>query len=499
MKNIVAVTACTAGIAHTYMAAESLEKAAKDMGYTIKVETDGSIGVENELTANEIANADFVIIASDIEIDKERFAGKRLYATSSKEAIDDSKKLIEKADKEAIIYNDKVAKVGNITIGNDKNNSLFFKHVMNGISYMIPMVVASGIILSIANLFAFQPDEMGRLTQWGFDNSTPLGALMEKLFSVGQTGFMLMIPLFAGFTAKSIGDKPAIAPAMIGASLANDPEFLGTDGAGGGFISAIIIAFIVGYMVKYLRKIPWPKLVQPVVPIMIIPLIATLVISLTVIYIIGQPMALLMEKMYSGLQFVTENYSGAPILIGALLGAMIGFDLGGPVNKTALVFGTTVFTDTLSRFGVGGANFVPQTATQAAISVAPLGVWLATVLFKDKFTNDEKHLANTAFGMGLVGVTEGAIPFVAKEPVKMIIANVIGSAVAGGAIAATGSKFYGGIGSPLGTFIGYIEQPIPFITWIACVGAGILVTALLIGLFRSNDKESKNIEGQGNG
>ncbi len=185
-------------------------------------------------------------------------------------------------------------------------------------------------------------------------------------------------------------------------------------------------------MVKGLKKVKWPKLLVPIVPIMIIPFIATAVIMLIVLYVIGNPIAVGMDAMYKGLTDLNNNYSGAPILIGAICGAMIGFDLGGPINKTALVFGTAIFTDTLTKYGINGANFVPGTATQAAISVAPLGVWLATILFKKKFTKDEKIAASAAFGMGIVGVTEGAIPFVAADPVRMIFSNVVGSAVAGG-------------------------------------------------------------------
>ncbi len=358
---------------------------------------------------------------------------------------------------------------------------------------MVPMVIAAGLLLTIANLYAFQRDDLGRIVKWGFDNKTQMGFLMAKLFYVGQIGFKLMIPLFAGFVANSIADKPAIAPAMIGAYLVNDPEFLNTK-AGGGFIGAIIVAFIVGYMVKGLKKVKWPKLLVPIVPIMIIPFIATAVIMLIVLYVIGNPIAVGMDAMYKGLTDLNNNYSGAPILIGAICGAMIGFDLGGPINKTALVFGTAIFTDTLTKYGINGANFVPGTATQAAISVAPLGVWLATILFKKKFTKDEKIAASAAFGMGIVGVTEGAIPFVAADPVRMIFSNVVGSAVAGGLVAATGCKFYGGIGSPLGTFIGYIEQPLPFITWILCVCAGILTAALLIGFTRKQTVEGLAVE-----
>ncbi|WP_099224179.1 PTS fructose transporter subunit IIC [Listeria costaricensis] len=487
-KKIVAVTACAAGIAHTYMAAESIEKAAKKLGYEAKVETNGAIGAENVLTPEDIEQADLVLIAADITISPIRFTGKPLYVTKSIPAIENAEALIETAFKEAEVFGKKGTKVGKIQIGNDKEKVNFFTHIMSGISYMIPMVIAAGLILAIANVYAFQKDDMGHIVDWGFNTKTAMGYLMSKLFYVGQIGFKLMIPLFAGFVAKSIADKPAIAPAMIGAYLVNDPEFLGTE-AGGGFLGAIAVAFIVGYMVKGLKKIKWPKLVRPIVPIMIIPFVATLVISLIVLYLIGIPIANAMDAMYSGLTDLNNNFAGAPLLIGAVCGAMIGFDLGGPVNKTALIFGTAIFTDTMAQYGINGANFVPQTAVQAAISVAPLGVWLATILFKKKFSKEEKVAASAAFGMGIVGVTEGAIPFVAAQPVRMIIANVVGSAVAGGLAAATGCKFYGGIGSPLGTFVGYIEQPVPFITWILCVGAGILTTAVLIGVLRRDAVE----------
>ncbi|MEG2936980.1 MAG: fructose PTS transporter subunit IIB, partial [Vagococcus sp.] len=337
-KNIVAVTACAAGIAHTYMAAESLEQAGKKLGYNVKVETNGAIGAENVLTAEDIESADLVLVAADIKIDPMRFTGKPLFVTKSIPAIEDPEALIAKAFEEAEVFGKKGSKVGKIQIGNDKEKVNFFTHIMSGISYMVPMVIAAGLILTIANLYAFQKDDLGRIVEWGFNTDTQMGLLMSKLFYVGQVGFKLMIPLFAGFVANSIADKPAIAPAMIGAYLANDPEFLGAD-AGGGFIGAIAVAFIVGYMVKGLKKIKWPKLVRPIVPIMIIPFLATLAITLIVLYIIGTPISLAMDGMYEGLTSLNENYAGAPIIIGVICGAMIGFDLGGPVNKTALVFG----------------------------------------------------------------------------------------------------------------------------------------------------------------
>lgn len=492
-KKIVAVTACAAGIAHTYMAAESLEKAAKKTGYKIKVETQGSIGAENVLTEKDIETADVVIIAADINIDLMRFSGKRVLSVKSIDAIKAPEALIKRAYDEAKVFGAKGTKVGKVTLGKTENN--FVKHIMSGISYMTPMVIASGILLAIANIFAFQANELGQIVNWGFDTSTQMGFFMSKLFEVGQVGFKMMIPLFAAFVANSIADKPAIAPAMIGAYLVNDATYLGTQ-TGGGFLGAILVAFIVGYLVKGLKKIKWPKILQPLLAIMIIPLIATFAIMVIVTYLIGSPIAGLMDSLYSGLTTLNETFAGAPFIIGAIIGGMIGFDFGGPVNKTALIFGTAVYTDTVAKFGIANANFVPQTATQAAISVAPLGIWLASVLFKNKFTKNEKISASSAFGMGMVGVTEGAIPFAASNPVQMITASVAGSALAGGLASITGCKFYGGIGSPLGAVIGYIEQPVPFITWILCIFAGILVTALIIGFWRKPvcEEEEEYIE-----
>ncbi|WP_028862639.1 PTS fructose transporter subunit IIC [Psychromonas aquimarina] len=481
-RNVVAITACAAGIAHTYMAAEALEVAGEEHGFTIKVETQGSIGAENILTEQEIAEADVVILASDIEIDMARFGGKKVYKTRPKVAINDPLALVDVAIKEGTVFGAKGTEVGGVTLGKTTENG-FIQHVMSGISYMVPMVISAGLLLAIANIFAFQKDDMGRLVAWGFDQSDPLGDFMFHMFKLGQIGFLLMIPLFAGFVANSIASKPAIAPAMIGAYIANDADFLGTE-TGGGFLSAILVAFIVGYFVRYLKLVPWPKFMKPIVPIMILPLIATFFIMIVVKYMIGGPIAAGMSSMYEGLNWLTINYSSSTFIIGAIIGAMIGFDFGGPVNKTALIFGTAVFTDTVAKYGIEGANFVPGTAAQAAISVAPLGIFLASKLFKNKFTTTEKVSADSAFGMGIVGVTEGAIPFAAANPIQMITASVAGSALAGGLVGFLGVKFYGGIGSPIGTFVGYIEQPIPFVTWILCTFAGITLTALIIGFWR---------------
>ncbi|MGL5351454.1 MAG: fructose-specific PTS transporter subunit EIIC [Cetobacterium sp.] len=488
-KKIVAVTSCPAGIAHTYMAAEGLLKAGKELNIKISVEKQGALGTEDALSEKEIEEADVVILAVNRNIEMDRFVGKKLYQVKANVAIKDGKGLILEALENATVFGAKGSKVGKITLGKTENKAV--GHIMAGLSYMVPMVIASGIILSIANIFAFQKNELGQIVNWGFDRSTNFGFLMAKMFEIGQIGFKLMIPLFAGFIANSMAGRPAIAAAMIGAYIANDAAYLGTQ-TGGGFISAILVAFLTGYIVNLLKKIKWPKVVQPLLGIMVIPVISLFLVTMIVTFMIGKPIANLMDTLYSTLTFLNDNYTGMPIIIGAIIGAMIGFDFGGPVNKTALIFGAAVFTDTVAKYGIQGANFVPGTAAQAAISVAPLGIWLASRIFKNKFTKQEHISAASAFGMGIVGVTEGAIPFVASNPVQMITASVIGGAVAGGLAGATGCKFYGGIGSPIGTFIGYIEQPVPFLTWIACTFAGIITTALIIGFWRKSIAENEN-------
>ncbi|MFM2484707.1 PTS fructose transporter subunit IIC [Celerinatantimonas yamalensis] len=483
---IVAITSCAAGISHTFMAEEALLAAGKASQHNIRVETQGNIGVQTPLTADEIAQAELVIIATDVYVDTHRFVGKRIYQVSTNAVISNAANVIEQATVNAQLLPDEIVQgkgttVGSVTLGTASHNS-FFRHTMNGVGYMIPMATC-GLLLALANIFAFHSDAQGHLVKWGFDNSTAMGYFMSHLFQVGKVGFTLMIPLFAGFVACSIADRPAIAPAMIGAYLANDPSFLGTK-TGGSFLAALLIAFIVGYFVLYLKKLPWPKFIQPSLPILIIPVISTFFIFIFVLYGIGKPISLAMDAMYHGLNVLVTQHKGSSFLIGAVIGGMIGFDFGGPINKTAYLFSTAIYIDTLGQYGVQGANLLPFTAVQAAISIAPLGVFVASRLFKHKFTTDEHNAANAACAMGLVGVSEGAIPFAAANPLQLIVASVCGSALAGGLVGLWGIKNFGGLGSPLGTIIGYVQQPWPIISWLLCTGAGILVTALIIGLWR---------------
>lgn len=476
---VIGITSCPTGIAHTYMAAESLTAAAQEMGHSVKIEKQGSMGIEDKLTNEEIKNAEVIVIAVNANVDLTRFDGKKIYQTTASKAIADGKSIISKAYANATLHKSNIK----IQIGSSGNGDSIVSHIMNGISFMVPMAIGAGLLLAIANIFAFQKNDLGQIVNWGFDMETHLGYFMGKLFNVGQIGFMLMIPIFAGFMANSIGGKPAMAPAMIGAYIANDGAYLGAK-AGGGFLAAILVAIIVGYFVRWMSTLSWPKLFKPLLGIMVFPLLATLMIMIVVTYLLGTPVALLMNGMYEGLNYFTETYVAFPIFIGALLGAMIGFDFGGPVNKTAYIFAGAVSADTIAQYGIQNANLIPNTAVQAAISIAPLGVWLASLLFKNKFTEDEKITASSAFGMGIVGVSEGALPFVAKDPVIMIVASSIGSAISSALVIATGCINYGGIGSPLGTIVGYIVQPIPVVTWLFCTFTGIFVTACIIGFWR---------------
>jgi fructose PTS system EIIBC or EIIC component len=477
VKNFVAVTGCAAGIAHTYMAQGALEKAAQELGIKAKVETQGTIGTENELTREEIEQADVVIIAADINIDKSRFAGKKVLEVDTNQALKDPKNLILTSLENAVMYSGKGSKVGGkMEIGTSSNKIVRF--LMSGLTDMIPVTIAAGLLLAIANAFAFQPDPKNAdLVVWGFSEDAK-GEFFSKLFDLGKIGFTLMIPIFAAGVARAIGDKPAVAPAFIAGYMINDAKFLGTE-TGAGFLGAIIVGFGVGYLVLLLKKISWPKVMKPIVPILIIPLISTFISFVVIYYLIGQPIAFGMNSLYAFINDITINYAAAPIIYGAVLGGMMGVDLGGPINKTAMLVSSAIFVDTMAQFGPEGVNAIPQAATGAAIAVAPLGAAIATWLFKKYFTMDERALGSSAFVMSLVGVTEGAIPFAAAHP-SLIIANTLSSAVSGALVASIGIHFYGGIGSPLGAFIGYTTGPaLSWLWWILVIVFAAFVNALL--------------------
>jgi PTS system fructose-specific IIC component len=483
---IVGITACAAGIAHTYMAQAAIEEAAKELGMDAKVETQGTIGTENELTSKEIEEAELVIIAADINIDKGRFGGKKLVEVDTNTVLKDPKKVIQDGLQNASVFGAKGTKInGNMEIGTSSNK--FVRYLMSGLTDMIPITIAAGLLLAIANAMAFHPDPNNAdLVVWGFQE-TASGEFFSKLFDLGKVGFTLMIPIFAAGVARAIGDKPAVAPAFIAGYIINDPAFLKTE-TGAGFIGAILVGFGVGYLVKLLKKIPYPHLLKPVVPILIIPLIATFISFVVIYYLIGRPIAAGMNGLYDAINYITVTYAAAPILYGAILGGMMGVDMGGPINKTAMLVSSAIFVDTMNQFGPEGVNAIPQAATGAAIAVAPLGAGIATLLFRKYFTTEERALGSSALVMGMVGVTEGAIPFAAANP-SLIIANTVSSAISGALVASMGIQFYGGVGSPLGAFVGYTTGPkMSWLLWIVAILFASLINACLYRFFLRNRK-----------
>ncbi|AKU79940.1 PTS fructose transporter subunit IIC [Spiroplasma turonicum] len=496
-KKIVAITACAAGIAHTYMAADSLKNKAEELGYSIHVETQGTIGIENEIPTEKIVEADVVIIASDVKIDLSRFNGKKVFSANVKSAIKDPDKLIKDAFNYSEIQGGKGTKKGFVTLGKTKKQGIL-SHLMTGISWMLPLTIASGLLMAVANLCAFQTEYVDNIGDYGENWVLGQREFPNFLMQVGGLGFKLMIPIFAGFVAYSIADRPGLAPALIAGWIINDNNMLGISvkaseqsviEPGAGFIGAIVVGLLTGYLVKILKSIHWPKFLNPIVPIMIIPIIATVVMASLVKFLIGPPIASLVLSMFDGLSDLEKKFTGTGIVIAIVVSIMIAFDLGGPFNKTALVFGTVVFYQTLADamsqgLGYWDANFVPGTATQAAISVPPLGMWLSTILFKNKYTKNERVMGKAAFGTGIVGITEGAIPFAASDPIRIIFANICGSVVAAVGVTLWNVQFAAGLGSPIGAFLGYIRGPMWPLSWILPIVLGIVVTALTAGFLK---------------
>ncbi|NMF06033.1 PTS fructose transporter subunit IIABC [Clostridium beijerinckii] len=471
-KFLIGVTGCPTGVAHTYLAANSLKITAHEAGVNIKVETNGSIGVEDSPTEEEINRAEAIIVACDKQVDLDRFNGKRVIITGVKEAIDRPKKLIEDAlTGNAPVYN--ASKNNNSSnLETSKGKSGLYKYLMNGVSYMIPFVVVGGILIALSLAIGGKPTPSGL--------QIPEGSFWNQILNVGVTGFTLMIPILAGFIAYAIGDRAALAPGMIGGWIANNGSFYGAQ-AGTGFIGAIIAGFIVGYLVKWIKSFKFPNIIQPLVPIMIIPLSASLAIAFIFIFIIGAPISSLMLALQNTL---TSLSSGSLVVIGLIIGLMQGFDMGGPFGKVAFMFSVGLIASGQTQF---------MGAQACAIPVAPLGMALATLLGKKMNLFNEEELANgkAALAMGLVGISEGAIPFAASDPLAVIPANMIGSAVAcilGFLFGVRDTVAHGG---PIVVLLGAINKPLQAI--IAML-AGIIVTALVtLALKKLLTKKSKTL------
>lgn len=397
-KRIVAVTACPTGVAHTFMAAEALTAAATAAGHQIRVETQGSVGAQDPLTAEEIEAADIVILACDIEVDPSRFAGKRLWRTSTGSALKKPGPTLDDAITNASVEEgQKKATPGS---GGEKRGP--YKHLLTGVSFMLPMVVAGGLLIALSFVF-------------GIDAFEEEGTLASALMQIGGgTAFQLMIPLLAGYIAWSIADRPGLAPGMIGGYLAST--------LGAGFLGGIIAGFLAGYVARFIsQKLPMPESIESLKPILIIPLLASLVTGLAMIYVIGEPAAALMDGLTSFLEGMGTTNA---ILLGGILGAMMCFDLGGPVNKAAYTFGVGLLSE-----GSGGS--APMAAIMAAGMVPAIGMGVASFIARAKFAEAERQAGRASFVLGLCFISEGAIPFMAKDPLRVIPVCMVGGAITG--------------------------------------------------------------------
>ncbi|MBM5064840.1 PTS sugar transporter subunit IIA [Vibrio parahaemolyticus] len=454
---IIGVTGCPAGVAHTYLAAEALEKGAAAMGYEIKVETNGSIGVKNSPTAEEIERADAIIVACDKQVDMNRFAGKRVVKTNVKAPIRDAQGLINEALNAPTYQAESNGNTqASVADKASQARSDLYRYLMNGVSHMIPFVVTGGLLIALALAVGGQPSEAGM--------AIPEGSMWNQILNVGVVAFTLMIPILAGYIAYAIADRPALAPGLIGGWIANNGSFYGAD-AGTGFIGAIIAGLLVGYFVKWITSINYHKFIQPLVPIMIAPITGSFFIAGLFIFVIGAPIASLMDGLTA---LLTSMSTGNVVLLGIVLGGMAGFDMGGPFNKVAFLFSVGMIASGQTQF---------MGAMACAIPVAPLGMALATALGRkfDLFEESETEAGKAAGAMGLVGISEGAIPFAAQDPMSVIPANVLGSMVAAVMAFSFGITNSVAHGGPVVALLGAMNHPV---LALICMAVGAVVTAV---------------------
>ncbi|MEV0258091.1 fructose-specific PTS transporter subunit EIIC [Streptomyces sp. NPDC050732] len=454
---LLAVTACPTGIAHTYMAAEKLSQAAESLGIDMKVETQGSIGAENVLSDNDVRDADGIIIAADKDVDRSRFAGKRVLSVGVSEGISHPEQLIERV-RSAPVHGeggaDGAARGPAGGAGGGRERSVAYKALMNGVSYMIPFVVVGGLLIAISLALG------GDATSKGY--VIPEGTFWAHVNAIGVIGFTLMVPILSGYIAYAIGDRPALVPGMIGGWIANTGELYDSK-AGAGFIGAIVTGFLAGYLVQWIKMVKVPKFVQPIMPIIVIPIVATTALGLFFIYVIGKPISWVFEHLTSWLSGMTGT---SAILLGAILGLMIAFDMGGPVNKTAFLFGTGL---------IATGNQTVMGMCAAAIPVMPLGQGLATLLRRKLYSEQERETGMASLFMGFFGISEGAIPFAAARPAQVIPANMLGGAVAGAIAGMASVKDAVPHGGPIVAILGAVGGVPMFFVAIA---VGAVVTAL---------------------
>lgn len=460
---IVAVTACPTGIAHTYMAAEAIEKKAKELGYQVKVETRGSGGAKNVLTDDEIAKAAGVIVACDTNVPTDRFDGKKVIECQVSDGINKTEELIKRiAAGDAPVFKASGKKEASHSSvgGKESIGHQIYKHLMNGVSHMLPFVVGGGILIAIAFLidgFSVDLNSLPADQRANFGTITQAAAMFK---GIGGTAFGFMLPILAGFIAMSIADRPGLAVGFVGGSIAAN----GTSG----FLGALVAGFVAGYIVLLLKKVfsKLPESLDGMKPVLLYPLLGIFLVGVIMQFVVEPPIGALNTAINNGL----NGLNGASaVVLGVLLGGMMSVDMGGPVNKAAYVFGTA---------SIAAGNYNIMAAVMIGGMVPPIAIALATIFFKNKFTADERKAGPTNFIMGLSFITEGAIPFAASDPLHVLPACVVGSAVAGGLSMAFGCTLmapHGGIfvvptiGNPLMYLVALVIG-----SFIACGLLGLL-------------------------
>ncbi|MFL6534477.1 MAG: PTS fructose-like transporter subunit IIB [Pseudomonas sp.] len=445
---LVAITACPTGVAHTFMAAEALQQAAARLGYDLKIETQGSVGARNPLSPEAIAEADVVLLATDIEVATERFAGKKIYRCGTGIALKQAEATLKKALAEGV--QESAASGASTGPAKSEKNGVY-KHLLTGVSFMLPMVVAGGLMIALSFVF-------------GITAFKEPGTLAAALMQIGgDTAFKLMVPLLAGYIAYSIADRPGLAPGMIGGLLAST--------LGAGFIGGIIAGFLAGYAAKAINRYArLPQSLEALKPILIIPLLASLFTGLVMIYIVGKPVAGMLEGLT---HFLDSMGTTNAILLGVLLGAMMCVDLGGPINKAAYAFSVGL---------LASQSYAPMAATMAAGMVPPIGLGIATFLARRKFAQTEREAGKAALVLGLCFISEGAIPFAAKDPLRVIPASIAGGALTGALSMYFGCKLMAPHG---GLFVMLIPNAINHaLLYLLAIVAGALLTGVAYALLK---------------
>ncbi|WP_122669078.1 PTS fructose-like transporter subunit IIB [Pseudomonas viridiflava] len=444
---IVAITACPTGVAHTFMAAEAIQQAAKRLNYDLQVETQGSVGARNPLSPQAIADADVVLLAADIEVNTDRFVGKKIYRCGTGIALKQSDATLKKALAEGQVESDATAAKSPAR----QEKTGVYKHLLTGVSFMLPMVVAGGLLIALSFVF-------------GITAFKEQGTLAAALMQIGgEAAFKLMVPLLAGYIAYSIADRPGLAPGMIGGLLAST--------LGAGFIGGIVAGFLAGYSAAAINRYArLPASVEALKPILIIPLLSSLFTGLVMIYVVGKPVAGMLEALT---QFLDSMGTTNAILLGVVLGAMMCVDLGGPINKASYAFSVGL---------LASQSYAPMATAMAAGMVPPIGMGIATLLARRKFAQSEREAGKAAFVLGLCFISEGAIPFAAKDPLRVIPASVVGGALTGALSMYFGCKLMAPHG---GLFVMLIPNAINHaLLYLLAIAVGSVVTGVVYAVLK---------------